>query len=290
MSKVWLATINTQSKKRVLSHFISSRHQFPSAPTMTSQQKIEPPLETKKASHHLPRHADITICASPSETKKERCMKMYQTYHKKFPSIETLTSIEYLREMRIHHQSNPPQERKFILVDARSRAEQMVSMIPNAITLIQFEANLNSSTSADAGTSLEYPSASEVVVIYCTIGYRSGLEAQRLRHKYHLNVKNLDGIVGYTHACAQLQDQEATGGNPNKIVKGENSNTRRYALVDPNTQQPTTKVHVFGSMWDVASDGFQTEWFSKFDMVLRGIEVGVKAFLGVPTRWSDEVR
>eukprot|EP00979_Chaetoceros_neogracilis_P014685 scaffold4826_cov274-Chaetoceros_neogracile.AAC.14 len=169
---------------------------------------------------------------------------MYQTYHKKFPSIETLTSIEYLREMRIHHQSNPPQERKFILVDARSRAEQMVSMIPNAITLIQFEANLNSSTSADAGTSLEYPSASEVVVIYCTIGYRSGLEAQRLRHK--------------------------------------------YALVDPNTQQPTTKVHVFGSMWDVASDGFQTVWFSKFDMVLRGIEVGVKAFLGVPTRWSDE--
>ena len=237
-----------------------------------------------KASHHPPRRADITSRASPTETKKERCMKMYQTYHKKFPSIETLTSIDYLQQMRIHHQSIPPQGRKFILVDARSRAEQKISMIPNAITLIQFEANLNSSTGADAdadaGTSLEYPSASEVVVTYCTIGYRSGLEAQRLRQKYHLNVKNLDGIVGYTHACTQLQDQEATEGNPNEIVKGGNSNTQSYALVDPNTQQPTTKVHVFGSVWDVASDDFQTVWFSKFDMVLRGIGVGVKAFLG----------
>jgi rhodanese-related sulfurtransferase len=240
-----------------------------------------------KAPHHPPRRVDITSTStSPTETKKERCMKMYQTYHKKFPSIETLTSIDYIQQMRIHHQSSPPQRRKFILVDARSKAEQKVSMIPNAITLIQFEANLNSSTGADAdadadaGTSLEYPSASEVVVTYCTIGYRSGLEAQRLRHKYHLNVKNLDGIVGYTHACAQLQNQEATEGNPNGIVKGENSNTHSYALVDPNTQQPTTKVHVFGSVWDVASDDFQTVWFSKFDMVLRGIGVGVKAFLG----------
>jgi len=73
-------------------------------------------------------------------------------------------------------------------------------MIPNATTLDQLEANLNANRN-DKHASSSSPSEVHVVVTYCTIGYRSGLEAQRLRDQYNLNVRNLDGIVSYTHTC-----------------------------------------------------------------------------------------
>ena len=218
---------------------------------------------------------------------------MYQGYHKKFPSVETLTSTEYLQHLQSQLRvqinleltnqndtiSNIPLV--YTLVDVRSKPEQQVSMIPNAITLDQFEANLN----ANRNDKKPSPSEAHVVVTYCTIGYRSGLEAQRLRDQYNLNVRNLDGIVGYTHACTALT---LTAVKNKSNISNANANADAanvdidvdYNLIDPKTKEATKKVHVFGSAWDVASDDFQTLWFSKFDMALRGIGVGFKAFMG----------
>ena len=291
--------------------------------------------------HASPAHASPR--PAPAETKKERCIKMYQAYHKKFPSVETLTSTEYLQQMNIQQQQQQQQQPEssqdiplasaLVLIDARSRAEQKVSMIPNAITLSQFESNLRRNLKhptsrrtrgATTGTStmnqdqqdndpfVDPSATSEIIVIYCTIGYRSGLEAIRLRDKYNLNVKNLDGILGYTHACAQLkEDQESkaiatfsskaigtetndhddcthssnstsncNNNNSNNGVDSNCGDKYHACLIDPKTKQATTKVHVFGSAWDIASDDVQTVWFSKFDMALRGIGVGFKAFVG----------
>ena len=247
--------------------------------------KIEFELPSKKSSDNI------------INNKREKCEKMYQGFHKKFPSVETLTSTEYLQhlqqlqlQLRLEinlstrnsneddTMNNIPQ---YTLVDVRSKPEQQVSMIPNAITLDQFEANLN----ANRNDKHASPSEKEVhvVVTYCTIGYRSGLEAQRLRDQYNLNVRNLDGIVGYTHACTALtaikvNSDANTDANANADAK-VNVDVD-YNLIDPKTKEATKKVHVFGSAWDVASDDFQTLWFSKFDMALRGIGVGFKAFLG----------
>ena len=239
-------------------------------------------------------------------TKRERCEKMYQGYHKKFPSVETLTSTEYLQHLQSQQlrlqinldlitndtdtDTNSETMNKiprYTLVDVRSKPEQQVSMIPNAITLEQFEANLNANANANVNRNDKKPSSLEahVVVTYCTIGYRSGLEAQRLRDQYNLNVRNLDGIVGYTHACTALT---LTAVKNKSNISNANANADAanvdidvdYNLIDPKTKEATKKVHVFGSAWDVASDDFQTLWFGKFDMALRGIGVGFKAFLG----------
>lgn len=216
---------------------------------------------------------------------------MYQGFHKKFPSVETLTSTEYLQHLQsqLRVQINLELTNQndtinnlplYTLVDVRSKPEQQVSMIPNAITLDQFEANLN----ANRNDKKPSPSEAHVVVTYCTIGYRSGLEAQRLRDQYNLNVRNLDGIVGYTHACTALTAiKEHSNADADADADAAKVNVDAdvdYNLIDPKTKEATKKVHVFGSAWDVASDDFQTLWFSKFDMALRGIGVGFKAFLG----------
>jgi rhodanese-related sulfurtransferase len=111
---------------------------------------------------------------------------------------------------------------KFVLVDVRTHEEQDVSMIPHAIHLQEFEAlldqiilrsndNNNHMRVKGDGHHDEYlmddiPPIFINVITYCTIGYRSGLQARYLRHKYNLHsdkIYNLDGIVSYTHAATK---------------------------------------------------------------------------------------
>lgn len=268
----------------------------------------------------------------PSSQKKTKCEEMYKKYHSKFSSIQTLTSADFLQDYwytsscdaHVHRKTNLA----VTLVDVRTKAEQKVSMIPGAITLHEFESQLK-----------QYPNKwqddGQLVVTYCTIGYRSGLEAQRLRQIYNIgNIRHLDGIVPYTHACAALL--ATTTGNsgdslavsksplvqPTIEIKGKDDdddiqeNTRMNEpktnnknviptdassnaipnnstcaattpmaqldipyLINPKTKKSIQKVHVFGSTWDVASDNFQTVWFSKLDMALKGVSVGFKAAL-----------
>ena len=100
----------------------------------------------------------------------------------------------------------------------------------------------------------------EIIVTYCTIGYRSGLEARRLKTKYNLNVMNLDGIVSYTHAAALHQEsfshlpagantssEEGTGAGPVAAAMGEENLLHNKYLIDPKTNKATKRVHVFGS-------------------------------------------
>lgn len=70
------------------------------------------------------------------------------------------------------------------------------------------------------------------VVTYCTIGYRSGLYAEQLRRQ-GWDAYNLEGsILAWTHA----------GG----------------ALVSDGAE--TRRLHVFGSRWDLAAEGYETVW------------------------------
>ena len=62
------------------------------------------------------------------------------------------------------------------------------------------------------------------IVTYCTIGYRSVLKAQKLRELYRIpsdKIRNLDGIVPYTHACLHSHD----GGNALLINPKTNEST-----------------------------------------------------------------
>eukprot|EP00927_Polykrikos_kofoidii_P013376 TRINITY_DN15829_c0_g1_i1.p1 TRINITY_DN15829_c0_g1~~TRINITY_DN15829_c0_g1_i1.p1 ORF type:complete len:156 (-),score=27.36 TRINITY_DN15829_c0_g1_i1:99-566(-) len=108
------------------------------------------------------------------------------------------------------------------IVDVRLPAEREVSMIPGAITKEDFEAGI-----AGAGASR--------VVVYCTIGKRSGDYVMALDAKQvPFDAYNLAGsILAWTHAGLPLEKD------------GE----------------PTVRVHTYGEAWAIAADGYQAEYF-----------------------------
>ena len=71
-----------------------------------------------------------------------------------------------------------------VLVDVRESAEQAVSMIPGAIPVGQFEAERNRHDTKQ-------------IVVYCTIGYRSGLYAGKLKELGQRVVNLKGGILAW---------------------------------------------------------------------------------------------
>lgn len=102
------------------------------------------------------------------------------------------------------------------LVDCREDAERAVSMIPGAISKAQFEAS---------------PEAyrNHRVVIYCTVGYRSGVYAKDLIGRDFDAINLIGGVLAWAHA-----------GN---------------TFVDPGGNQ-TRRVHVYGPTWDLLPYGY----------------------------------
>jgi rhodanese-related sulfurtransferase len=94
---------------------------------------------------------------------------------------------------QVMESSTPTIPRNFILVDIRTPQERDVSIIPGAVDDQTFERHL-----ADH--------QHKKIIVYCTIGYRSGFYARTLRDK-GLNAYNLsEGILGWTHADGRLLD------------------------------------------------------------------------------------
>jgi hypothetical protein len=98
-------------------------------------------------------------------------------------------------------------------------------------------------------------------ITYCTIGYRSGVEARRLRDKYGLQgrIYNLDGIVPYTHCIA---------------TKNDARDHHRPQLIHPKTGEETNKVHCYGSTWAecVNSEHFKPIIFSKQSLAIQNLK------------------
>jgi rhodanese-related sulfurtransferase len=154
-------------------------------------------------------YAPYISAASPNDTKKhQRVAAMYADYRDDFPGIEEIDA-----EAAIALLSDPD----VVFVDVRKPKEQAVSMIPGAITDTQFMDQLD-----------HY--RGKRVIVYCTISYRSGRLAAKLKSK-SIPVTNLkEGLLGWVHA-----------GGP---------------LVQDN--QPVQTLHVYGRKWDLAPDNIKT--------------------------------
>jgi rhodanese-related sulfurtransferase len=196
----------------------------------------------------------------PSSKKEKKCRKASQFYQNRFPDIPPMSSSELLQRNL---------DENLIIVDVRTKPERQVSMIIGAISLETFERDVVD-TLPTSGDQLP------TIVTYCTIGYRSGMEARRLRQKYHLEgrIYSLDGIVAYTHARAALENEENSNSNGELAAK-----RRLIRTADaPNTQQPameeTNQVHTFGAVWNLAQDGYVTRHFSIFVLLGRTAQVG----------------
>lgn len=104
------------------------------------------------------------------------------------------------------------EKKGYVLVDVRTPEERDVSIIAGAIDNEYFEHN-------------KAFYQNKKIIVYCTIGYRSGFYAAELRQE-GLDAYNLsEGILGWTH------------------VNG--------LLVNPQGQA-TDEVHVYSRPWDLA--------------------------------------
>jgi rhodanese-related sulfurtransferase len=152
---------------------------------------------------------DVTVHSD--SWKQGQIERMYREYAQEFPEIKTIT-ITQLQQLQ-------SQGTKLVLVDVRSPEEIAVSHIPGAITTAEFERHLT-----------QYQDTK--VVAYCTIGYRSGLYAQKLRQQ-GVEILNLEGsLLAWSHA----------GG---KLI---------------NASGMTHRVHVFGRQWQLTPDNYEAVW------------------------------
>lgn len=155
-----------------------------------------------------------TACQRPPADDADRLKRineLFAGYRQDFPAVPEIAPGPALSLWR---------EGKAVFIDARSDAERAVSTLPGAITVEQF-------------TAVPGRYAGKTAVAYCTIGYRSGLLAQKL-NRQGLPVANLEaGLLGWLHAGGTLVD--ATGA-------------------------PTKQVHVYGRTWDLAPLAYTAVW------------------------------
>lgn len=131
--------------------------------------------------------------------------KQFEDYKKSFKSVKNLLPQES------DQLENP------LFVDARENNEQDVSMIPGAITLEEF--NKKRDTFNDRN-----------IVIYCTIGYRSGLYTKKLVSKGYKAFNLKGGVLLWSHAKRDFQKDGIA----------------------------TQKVHVYGKQWDLLESSYQS--------------------------------
>lgn len=146
-----------------------------------------------------------------NHARQQQMLEMYQRYKSKtFPSIPDVSVEEYLALKK---------QEKIILLDVREFREQQVSIIPGAITKEEFEKD-----------SVRYKN--DMIVLYCTIGYRSGIYTRKLLKRNFQAVNLIGGVLAWAHA-GQL-----------------------FAGLDGETK----KVHIYGKKWNLLPQGYEAVW------------------------------
>jgi rhodanese-related sulfurtransferase len=141
----------------------------------------------------------------------DRIESLYQGYRHGFPTAPEISVDELFERM---------EKERIILVDNREPEERRVSMIPGSIADKDFEAEIE-----------QYEDG--VVVVYCTIGNRSGYYAENLR-KQEMDAYNLKGgVLAWAHAGRLFVD---------------------------NQGNETNRVHVYGRKWNLLPDGYEAIW------------------------------
>ena len=145
-----------------------------------------------------------------ARTKIETIDAMYRDYKKSFPNTPDISVDALLATQKTT---------RVVLVDVREPREREVSMIPGALSSQEFERNID-----------KYKD--RTIVVYCTIGFRSGIYAEKLQNT-DLTMLNLRGsILAWVHSGQQVV----------------------------NTQGPTHRVHVYGPEWNLLPDDYQGVW------------------------------
>jgi rhodanese-related sulfurtransferase len=182
-------------------------------------------------------HSDASRC--------EKCRAVAKTYQVKF-DVTPLDS-ESLIQIQMRTQGSGSD---LLLIDVRTKAERTVSQIPGSISLAESYDRLHAA--AISGN------RNLTVVTYCTMGYRSGIEAKAIQVRYpEITVFNLDGIVAYAHAIQKSREE----GNGNGAI----------------AECSLERLHTFGSQWAIAPSGVETVYFEGLELAGRMLEVKIRS-------------
>ena len=105
-----------------------------------------------------------------------------------------------------------------VVLDVRGRRERRVSILPGAVDLDAFEQMRDSL-------------GDRPVIVYCTIGHRSGEATQRLRAEGVEAFNLAGGILAWAHAGGEV--------------------------LDGRSGEPTRRVHVYGRRWSLLPEGWR---------------------------------
>lgn len=188
---------------------------------------------------------------SEADKRREECQKQAKICQSKF-IVPTLSSREWLQQ-----QAETDEKGTWIMVDVRTEPERRVSMIKGAQTLAEFHQDWR------AGN---VPTNARVA-FYCTIGYRSGIQATKyLRQNagdLDGRVFNLDGVVAFSQAVVD------------QISLSTNTDNPRAWLIEPSSGEPATLVHTFGMLWNfVDTDVYSATSYSTPALLARMLQVG----------------
>lgn len=156
----------------------------------------------------------LAACQRPpvdDAARRQQVSELYAGYKRQLTDVAEIAPADALALWRAGDA---------VFIDARTDGERAVSTLPGAVTETAFLAD---------------PArfAGKKVIIYCTIGYRSGLFVQTLG-KQGIPVANLaGGLLGWLHAGGQLVDAQG---------------------------EPTKRVHVYGRTWDLAPAAYTAVW------------------------------
>jgi rhodanese-related sulfurtransferase len=131
--------------------------------------------------------------------------------------------------------------RRLVLVDVRTDEEIEVSTINGALSKDEF---------LKQEEMQEFDKETDIIVPFCTIGYRSGQFASALKKKQGYKwVYNGEGVVLWSH-CAELHSAF--------VVIDKN----RKEIVDHRAPaQQALRIHCYGEAWRFAHSNFQTVIF-----------------------------
>lgn len=160
------------------------------------------------------------VIADPSTddaAKRQHAYELYADYRKHFPQVEEIEPRAAKGLLAVPD---------VVFLDVRKAEEQQVSMIPGAVTKETFMDNLE-----------RY--RGKRIIAYCTISYRSGKLAAKLKREGIAVVNLKAGLLGWVHVGGPLVRQ----------------------------QQPVRQLHVYGRKWDLAPGGIETIYFKWYQRV-----------------------
>lgn len=150
-----------------------------------------------------------------------RVARMYEDYRERsfagIPDLEVGRAVAYADSL----EETPIETDDVVWLDVRDPRERRISTLPEAIDRSTYEERRDAL-------------AGRPVIVFCTVGYRSGLAARDLRRQ-GIEAHNLaGGILAWAHADR--------------------------TVVDGRTGEPTRRVHVFGWRWNLLPEGWTAVW------------------------------